>query len=235
MVLWVQLAHACSCFFTGSFCETVGFLQNIPEEKFNVVQVKVEEKHSEGIRVVVLASFYGKAEHGTEFFIKNGNGAECSISTIDFQVGEQYIFVLEFPTAQLQLLSSCGTYFLLIENDKVKGNIAPGVKEVDLSKFANLPNCGDLRKPDEPYFTVLPTLLTYDESLVAFPSFWDNATDVSVRIFDIRGRLVMEKQERNFSGFEPLQIETTGWAAGMYILQIDYWGKRQTMKIVKAS
>jgi len=227
-----SLSFACSCIDTGSFCESVSFLKKIEDLEFNVVHAIVAEKDETGVKITVLQTYFGNATAGSKFTIRNGGGWDCTISTDAFDIGKTYIFALEFPASQAQQLSNCGTFYLRVENEKVMGNIAPGVNEVSLDEFVNLPNCGDLQGFGTPTFKLNSTL-TNNQELWAFPDFWIEPADVEIRLFDINGRLMQSSKHKNFVAFEPIEINTNGWPAGVYCCQFLYLGIKQTIRFVK--
>lgn len=229
-----QLTIACSCIDTGSFCESVSFLEKFTDLDYNVVQVIVAEQNDTGVKVTVLQTFYGDATAGTMFTIRNGNELDCSVSTDALELGKTYIFALEFPASQIQQVSNCGTFYLRVENGKAKGNIAPGIDEVSLDDFVRLLNCGNYQGPGLPTFSLNPTLVN-NEELTAFPNFWLEPNDVEIQVFDIIGRTMLNAKLKNFAAFEPIEISLKDWSAGVYYCQFIYLGKKQTIRIVKVN
>jgi hypothetical protein len=235
IILGLQFfGYACSCIDTGSFCESVRFWKNIEGLESNVVHAIVAEKDETGIKITVLQTYYGNATAGTMFNIRNGSVLDCTISTDALDIGKTYIFALEFPASQIQQVSNCGTFYLRVEDGKAKGNIAPGIDEASLDDFVKLPNCGDFQGPGLPTFRLTPTLVI-NEELRAFPNFWLEPNDVEIQIFDINGRLMLNTNQKNFVAFEPIEISTKDWPAGVYCCQFIYLGKKQTIRIVKVN
>ena len=226
------LANACSCIDTGSFCESISFLNEFSDLDYNVVHIVVTEQDETGVKVTVLQTYYGDATAGTMFTIRNGGGWDCTISTDPLELGKTYIFVLEFPASQVQEVSDCGTFYLRVEEGKAIGNIAPGIDEASLDEFVKLPNCGNFLGAGLPIFRLNPTLVI-NEELRAFPDFWLEPNDVEIRIFDINGRVLLNTYQKDFGAFEPIEISTKDWPAGVYCCQFIYLGKKQTIRIVK--
>lgn len=227
-----QLTLACSCIDTGSFCESIGFLEEHGDLDFNIVHARIESQNGNSVNISVLSTLRGSASVGSTFTIIDG-GWMCDISTGFMQVGETYIFVLQTPANQAQYISACGTFHLQVVDGKAVGNIAPGIIEINLWELESLPNCNSLEGPKPPKFQVLPTLVN-NQSVFAFPDGWDiEPTDLEIRVYDVNGRLRNSINYKDFQPFEPIEITTDGWAPGVYFCQFLLLGVRQTVKIVK--
>lgn len=227
-----QLGLACSCIDTGSFCESIGFLETHDDLDFNIVHARIEEQNGDGVNILVLNTLRGSASVGSTFTIIDG-GWMCDISTDFMQVGETYVFVLGDPADQAQYVSSCGTFHLKVENGKAVGNVAPGIEEINLWELGDLPNCNNLDGPKPPKFVILPTLVN-TQSIFALPDHWESApADLEIRVFDVNGRTKNSIKYQNFQPFEPIEIRTDDWAPGVYFCQFLFLGIRQTVKIVK--
>lgn len=224
-----QFLSACSCAGQPTFCEGFSGLSSL---NLIIFGEKTKDK-SDGMHVKVLTTFHGEAV-SNEIFIRSGNGADCGVSTGQFEVGEQFVLSLypydnETPTAAY-FMSICGVHWLSVENGKVKGSIAPGVTEIALSDFPTIANCGE--------FSPLPS---QNATINVFPNpatvafqidiELDNSIQGSFNIYDMAGRFIEKVAIEGTDQVSiPYQVEKL--PAGIYLVEVYLWSRRELFKIV---
>lgn len=236
-----QKAVACDCFFIPTFCEAITFDNNGQIHDYLTIQrIKVLSLGNNGLNVGITQTFFGENYVGQTLFLKDGNGADCGLfASTNLEVGKEYI-VASFGDSTEIMLSDCYISFLKVENGVVAGAIAPGVTQVDLADFTNIGNCGELNASsveEEPTskgnFMVLPTLTTgniyiYANSKVHLPK-----GKLQISVYDVTGRLVTKAGFDNFHATNPVYLDAANWATGLYFLQMEAGGLKETVKVMK--
>lgn len=224
-----QLLSACSCAGPATFCEG----KPGPSSSGLVIFAEKTKDKSDGMEVKVLTTFHGEAA-SNKIFVRSGNGADCGVWTGQFEVGEQFILSLypfkdDIPTS-VYAMSICTVSWLKVENGVVKGSIAPGVTEVAISDFTTIPDCSD--------FSPLPS---QNATINVFPNpakvafqvdiELENAIQGSFNIYDMAGRLIEKVAIEGTNEVSiPYQVEKL--PAGIYLVEVYLWTRRELFKIV---
>jgi hypothetical protein len=223
-------AVACDCTCCLTFCESITQLDN---QDVRIHLVRVLEKSSAGIDIDVLQTFIGESLEGQETFVINGNGADCTMTTNQFLVGEKYILLLSPLSDDVWYLSECSMPFLAVENDMVIGSIAEGLNQVALENFpATIQNCFSTSPSTEPQanisFSVNPTA-AYD--FVTIKTQGLAPTNFILHVLDSSGKLI--HQAILPTGSISTEVQISRWRAGIYFFKIEDVGSMSLFKVVK--
>ena len=223
---------ACSCAGQPTFCQSVVNNNGEVVATLIIFGEKIRNK-SDGMDVKLLSTIHGETSTN-EIFIKSGNGADCGLWTDQFEVGEQFILSL-YPTnndnpTSAYMISSCGTHWLKVENGKVKGKITPSLTEVAISDFPSISNCGDFSPvpSQNALINVFPnpatTAFQVDIEL-------DNSIQGFFNIYDMAGRFI-EKVAIEGTNQVSIPYEVEKLSAGIYLVEVYLWSRRELFKIV---
>ena len=232
-----QKAQACDCDFIPTFCEAITYENNGQVlDYLSVFRIKVTANLGNGLQVLVGQTYSGEDMTGHSLFILDGDGANCVLfASTNLSVNKEYIIAAN-KMGDTLTLSECAVSFLEIENDLVKGAIAPGVSEVAVSEFPNTANCGDL----SPSVVLDPGVLggiivrpTLTKGLVEVRTNSGQLADLKLTVFDAAGRLVFKADYPDFGFYAKAEVDMASWLGGVYFLHLEALGERFTEKIVK--
>lgn len=223
---------ACSCAFVETFCESQTFGTDTVNAHLIVYGKKIRRENG-GMRVEILQTLHGNVD-GQSLFVRDGNGADCGMWTDDFENGKEFIFALNPDWRESQgesryFISICGVNVLEVESGIVKGNIAPGIKQIPLEDFDKIGDCGDLpaisgglemRLGPNPTADQLDLKLTLGGQIFGSARFI-NSMGQEVSIFPIDGNDFWEET-----------IDVSRLAPGIYFLQVELIGRKEVVKIV---
>lgn len=221
---------ACSCLLPSSFCESI-----------------TDEEGKVWVNTIVRGKVLGDGERGAkrievqEVILGNTNRSEidimhslCVLFFNEIEDGAEYIFAMhEFNNEFLAL--NCAIYFLKIENEVVKGKIAPGIESMNYKDLGDLQVCGSAFESIGfgGKISVFPNP-THDFLQLKNSSENQTFGNLQLKAYDMLGREIA-----NFSNQEGILPEET-WeinirhlAAGVYIFQLSGRGGERVFRIVK--
>ncbi len=238
LVLFSQQIRACSCaFFYDNFCQSVTDWNGNIWTDFHIYYVKVMSQEGTGIKVRVLNTYYGEALNGEEIFITSGQGFDCRVETAGFVEGKEHIFAAWKDSGGYGL-SICGLTFLNVVDGMVVGNVAPGINEVPLSEFGELENCGFQVNPAHTLPDLQATVAVYPtlarEEVRLLPENWNGVHSLKLLVFDAYGKMVYQSTQAQIGMGNSLVVDTQGWASGVYFFKMNYLGRQETVRVVKA-
>ncbi len=215
-------AVACDCARLESFCESVVNQFDGSPRVAAIVRVVVKNKTEETIDFKIIETIYGPALGEKTFtFLSNYDG---------FDTGQEFIVALHSPISEPQYFHWCLTEYLPIKNGKVSGYITEEISELSLSDFSKLDFCG----LSQPTLAISPTLLS-GNILTATPNTWFFPATVNIKLFNAMGQLIYSNKISEYKGDIPIEIELDNLLAGVYFCQISFWGRKETVKIVKVN
>ena len=224
-----QTIVACTCAFPNTFCEGLSDVDgNIYSD---VILRGTITSVDGGLEIQVDELLYGSTNQN---LITLGYGF-CDVYTDPLEKGNEYIFSLIINSNNKYSLIGCTISYLKIEDEVIKGNIAPGIESLDYADLVTLEGCGD--KLD---------LFSIERSLKVFPnptgnflkiknaSSSNSIGTVQLEFFDMIGReLYAFKKEDEFFAGEIWDINLQNFEAGVYYLKLTADTQETVIKIVK--
>ncbi|MFK7771805.1 MAG: T9SS type A sorting domain-containing protein [Saprospiraceae bacterium] len=224
-----QFTYACSCILPTSFCE--GIVDTNGEIYADIVfRGEVTGNTSGGIAVQIGQILYGSTGQST---ITIGPSF-CDHYTDPLDEGTEFIFALANYDNNFFLVP-CAISYLKIENEVIKGKIAPGIESLDYFDLANLEGCGNGFN-----------LFSVKNNLAIFPnptseilkiqnsSIIDSEENIQVEFIDMIGRALYSlKKEDGILAGEVWTIDLQIFAAGVYFLKLTADNQETILKIVK--
>ncbi len=229
-ILFPTFNFACSCILPSSFCESIA--NSNGDVYYNlIVRGSVKEILTDGNKKVKVEQvIYGDLNQD-EIIIKNG------FSTLFFnelQDGDEYIIALNEHAFGFTLVD-CALSFLKIENETVKGKIAPGINTMRYQDLYMLEECG-----------VAFDFISFEKNISLFPNpgnFEVNLKNISTRpikgslqieIFDVEGSVLTTYFiEEDLLPEEAFKINIETFPSGVYVVKISDFFKETSLKLVK--
>ncbi len=238
------LANSCSCWGPQNFCDVItgeNFSGSGFSDKYIIKGLKIRTVEH-GMEIQILES-YSKQFEQEKIMVWGDLGWLCREYVSGFKDGEVYYFNLikigENSFHQLEQsedyeLSFCGQHFLVIQNNKVLGNINDSelIQACDVDKFDSFLrgegiDCDDIIL-ENPSLEILlgPNPFSNIFRIQA------NQKISEVLIYDVSGQLVI--QQTNDSSRFTLDHTNRELASGVYILRINgIEDEHQFVRIVK--
>ncbi len=226
LCLPVRHFQACSCHFIDNFCGTVTDENGELHENLGIVWGTVQEAGPAGVWIEPKASLNSYSP-ASRFFVHNGNGATCTVSTGAWRVGDE--FVLAIPSADSLYLNSCGVSFLPVIDGQVTGSVSPGISRIAPDQLARLSECGG-RRPlwdAEVHLSPNPVISKLKVSVIS-----EEPLTGAIAVFDAAGRRIQGAAGLDFNQFE---LDVTHWSAGVYSLELSALGERRLVRFVVMS
>jgi hypothetical protein len=220
-----ESSYACSCAYVPTFCETISFNGGAIDSSYVIVHAKVESKNNDGMSIRILNILFGEPE-GTVLHIPQGYGADCRESVDGFDKNSEYIFALLGYQGDY-FLYICGVTWLNVSGNEAVGSIAPGVNRLKISEFTSLNNCGGIGS-SLAFIEVTPTLTSTEFEISAS----QDIDDLSVRMYDMAGRLAYHAPARTLLAGSPLVISAGHFPPGCYAILTETAGFRRTFRVI---
>ena len=219
----------CSCLTPSSFCESIidsnGDL--FPDLIFGG---EIISSSSEGKKIKVNQSIFGNINE-SEITIQP---SFCTIFFAGLEDGKEYVIALARDNEHLIPLH-CAIFFLEIENEIVKGKIAPDLESIAYGELGNLEGCGN----DFKLFSLERNIIvfpnpTIDEIKIKNNSSTNNSEQLEIKIFDTIGRDLQVTTK--VDGILPEEIWIVNiqfLPAGLYLIQLSDEYDEKIYRIVK--
>ncbi len=220
----------CSCVDIKTFCETITYGSGAIDPDLIILGEKRADNEA-GMVVEVMDVLHG-AETSASITVLRGNGADCMENTDRFQVGEQLILALyglEGSPATYRLFI-CGVNYLQVDDDKVKGAIAPGINSLRYNKFRQLDRCGFQPVGNLAELFIFPNPAR--QQLFLGTQEPGRSLQVTVRVRDLLGRQIGGSQTFNLDEKTYQEIPIGHLNSGMYVLEAIAGQERRLMKVV---
>jgi len=228
--IFPSMISACTCGALDTFCETIAFPDGsvVPEL---IVRGKIVESLSTGEKSFELSQvIYGEINQDRITITPD----LCTLFYQELKDGKEYIFALRTYSDSFHPVG-CGVSFLLVDNDIVKGQIAPQITSIPYSELPNIESCNGVfdNFSLESNLSLFPSL-TNGELNIKNISTELSLIDLQVKVFDVTGReLAVYKSEEEILPETIWEINIDGFATGMYILQLSDKFRRGIFKIIK--
>lgn len=223
-----NINFGCSCLEPSSFCESITDNDGNVVPKYIVRGTVIEKSGDTKIKLDEL--IYGDLNL-SELVIKWNF---CTLYLNEVEEGEEYIFALSKDNDNNFYLLSCAISFLKIENELVKGKVAPGVESIDYKDMASLETCGNAFEN-----------IAFESSIIVFPNptngeikIQNNSSNLfehlELSIFDTVGReLSTFKKTAGILPEETWEINIQIFSAGIYIIKLSGKNQVRYIKILK--
>jgi len=234
LLLIPNINLACSCIEPSSFCESITDLdgQILPKV---IIRGKVIKTEAAGKTVRIDHVIHGVINL-EEILIRQGF---CTIFFHELENDQEFVIALSSPFStspqnEFDLLA-CAISFLKIENETVKGKIAPDLSSMSYQEFVESTNCGK----------------GFDnESLQESLSFYPNPTinnlkiknsssqlsygNLKLKIFDIHGRLLLSTSNNNtMESGDIWKIDLHNYSTGIYVVHLSSDFLNHCFKLIK--
>lgn len=228
-VLFPKVNFGCSCLSPTSFCQSI----TNPNGEVGanlIIRGKLIGRPFSGEEIKVEQVIFGETNQDK---ISMGFGF-CTLFSNELEENEAYIFA--FTKGNNQIIPiGCAIWFLKIENEIVKGKIAPGIESLSINEMAYLENCGN----------AFSSLISMHE-LTMFPNpaanqikIKNNSTEATfdnlqLNVYDLLGRLISINS--NIVGVLPEEtwtINIENLSAGVYIFKLSGKKGERTFRIIK--
>lgn len=229
ILLGPSKGFSCSCLTPSSFCESITDENGQTLEWVTaIVRAKlVSDTNRKDVQVSEV--IYGSIAQSEMVILYDW----CTLYVHELEFGAEYIFALKEFEGDFSLLN-CAVSFLKIENEVVKGAIAPGINSMDYKDLASLETCGDAFK----FFSL-------DRHVKLFPNptidhikiqnIHDEASiNLDLRVYDIHGRLILMRS--NVQGILPEEqwvIDIESYSSGVYLFKISTAFQELVYRVVK--
>ena len=230
ITLSVEYTLACSCISPSSFCESITYEGNVRADI--ILRGKVINTTSDGKKIKVEQLLLGEM-NGSIIVIQHGF---CDLFFNELEDGSEYIIALSKDQDQERyFLIGCAISFLKIENEIIKGKIAPGINRLDYDEIFVLKNCGlnfsavaisrNLQIYPNPTQDFLRIQNLSDEHA------YDN---LEVHLFDAVGRNIsIHNHDGALPATEEWLIDIRDFSPGIYVVQISSAFQKVSHKLVK--
>ena len=184
IALFPTINFGCTCAPPPTFCD--GITGPNGEILPNVILRGKLIDNSPGMEIEVSESIYGEVNQSR---IKLGF-TQCTAFTNELEDNEEYIFALAKNNDSFFPIG-CTIFFLKIENEVVKGKIAPGIESIKYKKLGDLKDCNAAFETADIKNTasIFPNP-TGGDVFIKNLSTENSLEDLKIEIFDILGRKV---------------------------------------------
>ena len=224
-----QVSYACSCGGPFTFCEGIADSDgNLYADL--ILRGKITAKTNEGTEVQIDNLLYGNSSQSKIMITPS----LCDIYFDPLEEGNEYIFAVSDFNNSFTLLS-CAISYLKIEDEVIKGMIAPGVESLNYSDFITLENCGNGFEffLIENNLSVFPNP-TVDILTIKNENFNQSAENVQAKFIDALGREIFTfKNEDEILSGESWSINIQYFAAGVYYVKLTANHQETVIRIVK--
>ena len=222
-------SYACSCIEPSSFCESITDSEgNVYPEV--ILRGKIISGNSEGKLIDINQLIYGEIGQ-TEFILRPDF---CTLNFNELEDDAEYIFALSQNNDKYYLIG-CAIGFLKIENEIVKGKIAPGINQITYDQLSSLESCGNAF--DQIGFKgnlVLFPNPTADIFRVKNTSTKKTIENLQLRIFNPNGKEIYKlKKTDGILPEEDWKINIQNLSSGVYLVQVSDIFHVVTYKIIK--
>lgn len=229
MFLGNQYLVACSCVPPTSFCESINNFDGQIGADI-ILRAKVVESMANGKDIKVSQILLGELNE-TKIIITPGF---CDLNFIDLKDDKEYIIALTEHQGIFNLVG-CTISFLIIENEVIKGKIAPGIDRLDYDELFELESCG-----------VAFSQLAISKNLQLFPNPTSDVLQIhntgeefayenlNLTIYDVIGKKI---GEHKYAGAllpdDAWSINIENFASGVYVIQVSNAVRKVSYKLVK--
>lgn len=233
LLFFAQYSFACSCAYVETFCESQTFGTDTINAGLIVYGKKLRSENG-GIRFEVFQVLHGPATDQS-IFIRDGNGADCGMTTDVFDSEKEFILSLwpgwtEDEEQETQyMVSICGQNVLEVESGVVKGKISPGINSIPIEEFHTLSDCGSL-PPISAGFELQIGPNPADSELKLKISF-EGPFKGSARVINSMGQEVKRYVLEGVDFWEDT-LRVSDYAAGLYFMEVELAARRKVYKIV---
>lgn len=225
-----NLNFACTCLPPPSFCEGL-FDSNGDHYSDVIFRGEIIGDSPEGKEIEISQMIYGEIDENTIIV----RPTMCTAFYHELEDDGEYIFSLETNNGNYYPIG-CNLFFLKIENEVVKGKIAPGVESIDYKDLNTLESCGIAFKTIP---AIVNDLVLYPNPTLGAIKIKNINTDallenLQLQVFDMLGREVaIYKNEDGILPDEIWAINIQYFAAGVYFLKLSGKNGQREFKIVK--
>ena len=238
LLLFIFLAFAffpkinfgCTCLPPPSFCE--GMIDSNGDLLSDVIlRGKIIGNPSEGREVEINQVIYGDINQSTITI----RPTMCTAFFHELEDDGEYIFSLTTNNGNFQPIG-CTIFFLKIEDEVVKGKIAPGVESIDYKDLGSLESCGnafDIITTLENNVAVFPNP-TLGELKIKNTNTENSLGSLQLKVFDMLGREIANYA--NVDGILPeeiWEINIQNLAAGVYFFKLSGKNGQRKFRIIK--
>lgn len=220
----------CSCIGVDTFCESITDQDGKLWTDIFIVRAEITRSFLEGMDIRLTQPIYGEINEREISFYWD----LCTSSIDGLEDGKEYIFALSNYSDSFHPLA-CSVWFLEIDNEVVKGKIAPGIESVDYDDLGSLDNCGDgfgffsLNKD----ISIFPNP-TIDEIKIENTSPTNELENLELKIFDALGRMVQDfTKPTGILPEEAWVINMQNFPPGLYVFKLSDTFSEKVYKIVK--
>lgn len=227
-----QSTFACSCIEAPTFCEGI---VNCDGDIYAdlIVRGTITARTKEEVKVRVNQIIFGNTSQST---ITVGLSV-CGYPPQSLKKGDEYILALSTLSSSdysHHHLIICKLSYLKIEDEVIKGNIAPGIKSLDYSDLAILKNYGD-----EFNLFSIEHSLSFSPSPIADILNIKNISlasseNIQIEVIDITGsNRYSFKKEDGILADETWTIDLQNFPVGVYLFKLTAYNQEIVFKIIK--
>ncbi len=230
MLLLPTINYACSCLPAKTFCEDLVDINGAVFPDLILRGEVMQTIPGEWKKVKVGQVIYGQINQD-EIEILNW---QCVLNYQGLEEGEEFIIALNSSGDDF-LLVGCAISFLKIENERVRGKIAPGINAIDYKDLHTVMNCGNAFD-----------FISFKGSMTLFPNpssgevkLKNSGTQIigeelQVNIFNLIGKeLSIFKREEEMKPGEIWELNLDAFSSGVYLIKISDKYKETTFKVLK--
>lgn len=225
-------SFACSCIPPTSFCESITDEHGNVHDGINIIRGKVIDDAPSGKTIRVDQLIRGDLNK-TELTLRNGF---CTLFFSDLKEDLEYLIAIgNENTSGDFFLVACAISFLEIENEVIKGKIAPGLSRLDYQDLSDLEGCGNAfdQIAFDKNLEVFPNP-TLDDVKIRNTSTRSSFEDIKLRVLDASGKeLIYFRKADALMPKETWKIDIQQFASGLYIFELQGKYQFKHIKIVK--
>jgi len=223
-----KISFGCSCTSPTTFCESI--TSSTGDIRPNIIVRGFIEGTSGNREININHVMYGELNKN-KIIVDNGF---CTLFYNELENNQEYIFALNINEDRYSLLN-CAISFLKIENNVIKGKIAPGIESINYFEFNTIEACGInfdiINLKNEITLFPNPTkgiiCLKVNELKSSFENY-------DINIFDLLGRkLFNHKKLEGFIEKDIWTINIQDIPSGVYIIRLSNKNQECSYRIVK--
>lgn len=225
-----KISLACSCLAPSSFCESITESDGSIYADLILRGKATTGNSSWEIDIEINDLIYGDLNKN-KISIKPDM---CTLGWSKLEIGQEYIFALKKRNDVFNIIG-CSIFFLKIENEIVKGKIAPGIESIAYNYIGSLESCGNILGN----FSLKRNIIvfpnpTFNDLKIINTSATENYEKPTLKIFDIKGReLQAFKKVDDILPEEAWIINIQHLSKGLYLIKLFDKSDENTFKIVK--
>lgn len=223
--------NACSCAYLP-FCEWIGYSEEWEYDYALVLAQKVAVSDI-GMKIQVLEVYEGEVD-AFELDLDLWVNTSCMIWHEQWNELDEYVFVVSKNVGYDGIeysLSPCASVSLRRQGEFLFGDVADGITSISIQELGSLSGCPELNPLSPPPLEAFVMNPIEDE--LSFSLLESFAGALSIKIFDLNGRLILEEFMTIEEGHEKTNLQVNDIPAGLYFLQLEGTRARSAYKIIK--